>query len=59
MLERIENEASANGGDRLRLIVMADDERAIHFYEATGFERVGDHYDERLGVRGYVYAKEL
>lgn len=59
LLERIENEASAEGGDRLRLVVMADNERAIGFYEAAGFERVGYHYDERLDVHGYVYAKEL
>jgi ribosomal protein S18 acetylase RimI-like enzyme len=59
LLERIEDEASTGGGGRLRLIVMADNERAIGFYEALGFERVADHYDERLDVWGYAYAKEL
>ncbi|WP_276272898.1 GNAT family N-acetyltransferase [Haloarcula litorea] len=47
------------GGDRLRLVVMADNDVGVGFYEARGFERVDDHYDEFLDVDGYVYAKRL
>lgn len=47
------------GGESLRLIVMAANDRAVGFYEARGFERVDDHYDDRLDVEGYVYRKAL
>jgi ribosomal protein S18 acetylase RimI-like enzyme len=59
LLERVEREARASIFDTLRLVVMADNEDAVGFYEARGFERAGDHYDEFLDVDGYVYEKSL
>jgi ribosomal protein S18 acetylase RimI-like enzyme len=57
LLEQVEQEARASVFDTLRLVVMADNEDAIGFYEARGFERAGDHYDSDLDVDGYVYEK--
>lgn len=59
LLEGVVETVRERGGERLRLIVMAGNERAVSFYEARGFERVGDHYDDRLDVEGYVYVTEL
>lgn len=59
LLERVEREARASIFDTLRLVVMADNEDAVGFYEARGFERAGDHYDEFLDVDGYVYERLL
>ncbi len=59
LLDRVESVVRSAGGERLRLVVMADNDVGIGFYESTGFERVDDHYDGDLEVEGYVYAKAL
>lgn len=59
LLERVENEALASIFDTLRLVVMADNDAAVGFYEARGFELAGDHYDPDLDVDGYVYEKSV
>lgn len=59
LLERLESDIRSRGGTGLRLVVMADNDVGVGFYESAGFERVGDHYDEYLEVDGYVYAKSL
>ena len=59
LLNRTEQAVRSDGGNRLRLAVMADSERAIGFYESGGYERVSEGYDERLDVRRCVYAKDL
>ncbi|RBI62053.1 GNAT family N-acetyltransferase [halophilic archaeon] len=43
----------------LQLMVMADNERAIDFYESQGFDRIDQDCDDRFDVESYVYAKEL
>jgi len=59
LLDRVESHARARGGSRLRLGVMAENDRAVGFYESRGFERVETGHDDRLDVRRYVYAKDL
>jgi ribosomal protein S18 acetylase RimI-like enzyme len=59
LLDRVETEVSERGASRLRLGVMAENRRAVEFYEARGFERVEEGYDDRLDVKRYVYAKDL
>ncbi|QIO24088.1 GNAT family N-acetyltransferase [Haloarcula sp. JP-L23] len=59
LLGDLESRLRERGGRRLRLVVMAGNDAAIGFYEARGFGRVDDHYDEFLDVEGYVYAKSL
>ncbi|MBX0325384.1 GNAT family N-acetyltransferase [Halomicroarcula sp. F13] len=59
LLDAIESGVRDRGGRRLRLVVMADNDDAVAFYESRGFLRVDDHYDEFLDVDGYVYAKSL
>jgi ribosomal protein S18 acetylase RimI-like enzyme len=59
LLERVETEVLERGGSRLRLGVMAENARAVEFYESRGFERVEEGCDERLDVERYVYARDL
>ena len=59
LLDRVETEVRDRGASRLRLGVMAENERAVAFYESRGFERVEEGYDDRLGVRRYVYVRDL
>lgn len=59
LLDTLESRLRERGGRRLRLVVMADNDDAIGFYESRGFRRVDDHYDEFLDVDGYVYATSL
>lgn len=59
LLERVETEVRERGASRLRLGVMAENTRAVEFYESRGFERVDDGHDDRLDVRRYVYARDL
>lgn len=59
LLRRVEARASDRGGERIRLGVMAENDRAVGFYEAAGYERVGEHDDERIGATAYEYGKEL
>jgi ribosomal protein S18 acetylase RimI-like enzyme len=59
LLDRVEGHVRAREGSRLRLGVMAENERAVGFYESRGFERVQTGHDDRLDVRRYVYTKDL
>ncbi|MEF8853007.1 MAG: GNAT family N-acetyltransferase [Haloarculaceae archaeon] len=59
LLDRVETGVRERGGSRLRLGVMAENRRAVGFYEARGFERVEEGYDDRLDVERYIYAKDL
>ena len=59
LLAHAESGVAGRSGDRLRLGVMAENDRAVAFYEAAGYERVDGFYDDRLDVEGYTYEKEL
>ena len=59
LLNRVETTARTDGYDTLDLVVMAENDAAVGFYEAVGFERVDDHYDPNFDVDGYVYEKSV
>jgi ribosomal protein S18 acetylase RimI-like enzyme len=59
LLDHIEQKISHRGGERLTLGVMAENDRAIRFYESSGYRRTGTFYDDRIETRGYDYAKKL
>ncbi|MFC7044516.1 GNAT family N-acetyltransferase [Halobacteriaceae archaeon GCM10025711] len=49
------------GYDRLRLVVFADNDVGVTFYETRGFERVAEHRDRVAGEEypEYVYERAL
>ncbi|MHB9286092.1 GNAT family N-acetyltransferase [Halobacteriales archaeon Cl-PHB] len=55
----VESAVEDRGGDRIRLGVMAENDRAVGFYDAAGYEYVEEFYDDRLDVTSYIYEKEL
>lgn len=59
LLATVEAKIERRGGDRVRLVVMADNDRAVGFYESAGYDRLDDFYDDRIGTRSYRYAKDL
>jgi GNAT superfamily N-acetyltransferase len=59
LLERVVEAARERGADRMRLGVMAPNDRARGFYESRGFEHVDDRRDDRLGVTAAVYERVL
>ncbi|MFB6150119.1 MAG: GNAT family N-acetyltransferase [Halobacteriales archaeon] len=59
LLDRCEAAIQSRGGERIKLSVMADNERAIGFYEAAGYERVESFYDDRIETYSYTYAKSI
>lgn len=59
LLDAVEDAARAAGGERLQLIVMAENERARRFYEARGYEHVGDGGDAPIDVEEATYVREL
>ena len=38
---------------------MAENEAALNFYEAVGYERTDDQYDDNLNVHGDGYVREV
>lgn len=59
LLATAETSMADRGADRVRLGVMAENDRAVGFYEAAAYERVGAFHDDRLEVDGYTYEKTL
>ena len=59
LLEHAESAVAERGGERVQLGVMAENDRAVAFYEAAGYERVDGFHDDRLDVEGYTYEKGL
>ncbi|MFH5797685.1 GNAT family N-acetyltransferase [Haladaptatus sp. CMAA 1911] len=59
LLTRVERRLEERNADRLRLVVLADNDVGVGFYESRGFERVEEREDPTLGVREYAYEKEL
>ncbi|MFC6721687.1 GNAT family N-acetyltransferase [Halobacteriaceae archaeon SHR40] len=59
LLEYVCEELAADGYDRLRLSVLASDERARQFYSDCGFEQVERLPDEFERGDGILLAKEL
>lgn len=59
LLDAFERQARERGSDRIRLRVMVDNERAVHFYELAGFDRHDEIYDELVDTNSYVFIKQL
>ncbi|MFC4448830.1 GNAT family N-acetyltransferase [Halorussus aquaticus] len=61
MLDRVEAWAADRGAERLRLLVLADNEVGNAFYERRGYRAVGERESEFEGetVTDYVREKEL
>jgi len=59
LLARVEDAARDANYDAVDLVVMAENDDSIGFYESKGYELVGDHHDELLDVDGYVYEKPV
>ncbi|NHN61142.1 MULTISPECIES: N-acetyltransferase [Halorussus] len=61
LLARVEDRLADRGADRLRLVVLADNEVGNGFYEKHGYRVVGERESELAGrtVTDYVREKEL
>lgn len=59
LLAHAERAVERRGGERIRLVVVAENDRAIEFYESAGYRRDEEFYDERIDTSGYTYVKEL
>lgn len=59
LLDRAEAVARERAFERLELSVMAANERALGFYEAHGFDRVGTTHDDDMGVQVHEYEQRL
>jgi len=59
LLQAVHERARERGVERIRLSVMAENDRAVGFYEAAGYEQVGRRIDERIGAAACEYEREL
>lgn len=59
LLERIHQELTERGFDRLNLSVFAENNVGVRFYEAMGFERIDSAYSDEFGSQEYEYTKRL
>lgn len=59
LLDRLVSDLDERGVDQLRLSVLADNERAVDFYEERGFDRVATSRDEEFDAERYTYVRTL
>lgn len=59
LLAYAEQRVNDRGGERIRLGVMAENERAVDFYEKAGYDKIDTFYDERIDTDGYRFEKVL
>ncbi|WP_423745536.1 GNAT family N-acetyltransferase (plasmid) [Haladaptatus sp. SPP-AMP-3] len=59
LLDRFEAELRGQNVMRLQLSAIGPNENAIGFYEARGFERIVENWDDDFDCERYVYDKEL
>ena len=59
LLDHVEQKSRDCGGERISLGVMAENDRAIGFYEAAGYNQTDEFYDDRIDAHSYTYEKAL
>lgn len=59
LLEHVTQKIRNRGAERIRLGVMAANDRAVEFYEAAGYDQTDEFYDDRIEAYGYTYEKEI
>lgn len=59
LLTYTETVVRERGGETLSLHVMAENDRAVRFYETAGFDRVDEQYNDTVDTTDYVYEKDL
>jgi len=59
LLDHFERKVAERGRERISLGVMAENDRAISFYEAAGYHQKDTFYDENIDTESYVFGKEL
>lgn len=59
LLSYLEEAIHQRGGTRIKLGVMAENERALHFYEAAGYKRKREVYDETIDTTSFIYTKNV
>lgn len=59
LLDHTERTVRRRAGTRIELGVMAENDRAVSFYESAGYERFDEFYDDRIDAHGYNYAKKF
>lgn len=59
LLEAVEDRVRDHGHERVALGVMAENNRAVAFYESKGYSQADTFYDDRLDTAGYTYVKAL
>ncbi|WP_330630198.1 GNAT family N-acetyltransferase [Halocatena halophila] len=59
LLARIKRAVQRQNGRRIRLGVLAGNQRAIDFYERMGFWRHSTYFDDRIDARGYIYVTDV
>lgn len=59
LLDHVEQEIDQHGGEQITLGVMAENDRAVNFYESAGYRPSDEFYDDRIDTNGYTYIKEL
>ncbi|SIR52383.1 Ribosomal protein S18 acetylase RimI [Haladaptatus litoreus] len=59
LLATTEQNIERRGGEQIELGVMAENERAVKFYESNGYRRENEFYDNRIDTHSYEYRKEM
>lgn len=59
LLVHVEEAVRRRGGSRILLGVMAENDRAVGFYEAAGYRREDEVYDDGIDAASYRYRKPL
>lgn len=59
LLDHLEQKIRNRGGELISLGVMVENDRAVRFYEAAGYEQANEVYDDRIETTSYIYEKRV
>jgi ribosomal protein S18 acetylase RimI-like enzyme len=59
LLTNIEQKIGHHGGTQIELGVMAENDRAVSFYQAVGYEFKEEIYDENIETHSHIYTKSI